>query len=95
MSAGNLVVTSSLGALPETCSGFASMYDYTPDLQTHASRFYHKLKSAITTVRGLQSKVNGYTIDDLLHTQKEYVDHFYSWELRGTEWTEFLTKLTK
>lgn len=95
MSAGNLVVTSSLGALPETCSGFASMYDYTPDLQTHASRFYHNLKSAIMTVRGLQSKVNGYTVDDLLHAQKEYVDHFYSWELRGTEWTEFLTKLKK
>jgi len=95
MSAGNLIVCPNYGALPETTSGFAQMYDWTPDVNEHAKRFYYEMKHAIEVVRGYTKKVNGLYIQNVLEKQKEYADHFYNWELRGKEWTEFLTDIQK
>lgn len=95
-SAGNLIVTNNFGALAETTAGFAHSYDYTPDVNVHANRFYDKLKSAINSIR--TRKYYGVYGDDLelhLSEQKKYIDHFYNWELRGKEWTEFLTNIQK
>ena len=47
LSAGLEIVTSSLGALPETLNGFATMYPFVQDKQQHATYFYQALKEAI------------------------------------------------
>lgn len=94
MSAGNLIVTNNLGALTETTAGFALQYDYTDNINIHAQRFYDALKKGIDVVRN-GGKIHDVEIGELLYKQKEYADHFYNWNLRGQEWTEFLTKITK
>ena len=94
MSAGNLIVTNNLGALPETTAGYAMMYDYTENVQDHASRFYLEMKKAIAIIRGdSDEKVHGRYINDHLFEQKKYADRFYNWELRAKEWTEFLKRI--
>ncbi len=47
LSAGLEIVTSSLGALPETTNGFATMYPYVEDKNQHAMYLYQALKHAI------------------------------------------------
>lgn len=96
MSAGNLIVTNNLGALSETTAGFSLMYDYTENINTHASRFYDALTNGINLIRKggkLHNIPVGFEKYNLLSEQKQYADHFYNWELRGKEWTEFLTKI--
>ena len=97
MSAGNLIVTNNLGALPETSAGFSLMYDYQSNLNLHAQNFYNTLKEGIDSIRGngIGKKINGMSITSLLEEQKKYADIFYNWEFRGQQWTEFLTKLLK
>jgi glycosyltransferase involved in cell wall biosynthesis len=94
MSAGNLIVTNNLGALPETTAGFALQYDFVNDINSHARIFYYTLKKGIDLIRN-GGEINGRTIGfekrNLLTAQKDYADHFYNWKLRGQEWTEFLT----
>lgn len=96
MSAGNLIVTNNLGALPETTAGFAYMYDYTENVQEHAKRFYSVLKDSINKVRNREAgTIHGMNMGTLLSEQKNYADKFYNWHLRADEWTEFLTKISK
>lgn len=94
-SAGNLIVTSNLGALPETTSGFAMMYDYTSDLNTHANRFYQMLKSAIASIRSGKLDSPYGSLQTHLEEQKRYIDTFYNWNLRGKQWTSFLTSISR
>lgn len=94
-SAGNLIVTNNLGALAETASGFAQMYDYTENIQEHAKRFYVELKKAILSVR--TGKFDGPYGDSLgihLQEQKKYIDSFYNWKIRGQQWTNFLNSIS-
>ncbi len=93
-SAGNLIVTNNLGALAETASGFAQMYDYTENIQEHANRFYVELKKAILSARtGKFNSPYGDSLSVHLQEQKKYIDSFYDWKIRGQQWTEFLTKI--
>ncbi len=46
MSAGCRAVVPVLGALPETASGFAQLYRYTPDKKEHAAKFAHEIGTA-------------------------------------------------
>ena len=93
-SAGNLIVTNNLGALPETTCGYALMYDYTTDLNEHAKRFYYALKRGIELVRSQRSNMyENYPLFCVLEEQKRYVDTLYSWRRRKEEWTRFLTEI--
>ena len=49
LSAGVLVVTSNLGALPETLNGFGTMYEFTADVKAHAEAFEKAMHKAIDT----------------------------------------------
>jgi UDP-glucose:(glucosyl)LPS alpha-1,2-glucosyltransferase len=51
MSADNICVISSLGALPETSLGSQIMYDYTDYIHDHANIFYHSLLLGIQTAK--------------------------------------------
>lgn len=87
MSAGCHVICPDLGALPETTSNFAIMYPYTPEKVDHANKFYRILRSAVE-----------YHFDegltDKLMMQKVYIDSFYNWDLRISEWDSFLRSLS-
>ena len=83
LSAGVQVVCPNLGALPETTGGFATMYHFNPDVQFHANVFANFLKGAI----------ENYNTDDMLNKlifAKNWVDNFYSWDIRKNQWIGML-----
>ena len=88
MSAGNLIVTSNLAALPETTAGYAMMYQYHEDLNQHANRFYGQLDNAINAWFGA-----GEPLARHLMEQKHYADTMYSWQRRAAEWNQLLRSL--
>jgi glycosyltransferase involved in cell wall biosynthesis len=77
LSAGLRVVTSNLGALPETTEGWARMYPYLMDKEKHASYFSKILNEEIEYVKGggfnPQSQIDGYK-------------QRWSWDMRINEW---------
>jgi glycosyltransferase involved in cell wall biosynthesis len=84
LSAGLRVVTSNLGALPETTEGWSRMYPYLMDKQTHATQFSKILNEEIEYVKGggfnSQSQIDGYK-------QK------WSWDMRINEWKALINGL--
>jgi glycosyltransferase involved in cell wall biosynthesis len=88
MSAKCLTVTNNLGALPETCANFASMYQFTEDGQKHVNRFASILNNTINVMK----KNDGW--QNQLDVQKNYFDNFYSWNFRAKEWDLLLKGLS-
>ena len=84
MSAGCEVVCPNYAALPETTANFATMYQWTEDIQHHANVFANMLNTAIK-VRFNDNEIRK------LNFQKTYIDNFYNWELRANQWTGLLT----
>lgn len=82
--AGCQIVTTDLGALPETCGQWAQFTEYTPD---HAS-----LVDAY--VQMLRTAVDNYTPDSVqLAEQSQWFNNEYSWNNRAKEWGTFLNGL--
>lgn len=86
MSAGCLIVTSSLAALPETCANWALMYDFSEDMQDHASRCALTLADAIQLLEDP-------AIAQRLQIQREYINGFYNWDVRAKQWTVLLNSI--
>lgn len=86
MSAGCICVHPSLAALPETSANWTFQYDFSEDMQDHASRH------ALTLMDAMQI-VGDENMQARLDMQKAYVDGFYSWDVRQQQWTVFLNNL--
>lgn len=86
MSAGCLCVHPNYGALPETAADWTWMYQYQQNQRDHAMVFYNMLQQAIEAIK------SGQTINRL-YNQKQYIDMFYSWDLRALEWQQLLTSM--
>lgn len=84
LSAGLRVLTSSLGALPETTEGWAHLYPYLMDKNKHAEVFASLLKKEIDTVR------KGIHLEEQV---KVYAPR-WSWDNRINQWTNYLDTLT-
>jgi len=63
---------------------FASMYQWTEDINHHANVFANVLNNTIK---------NRFEDNEIrkLNFQKNYVDNFYNWDLRANQWTGLLT----
>ena len=83
LSAGLRVVTSNLGALPETTEGWARMYPYLMNKDKHAEVFSKILAEEISLIN---------TQD--LELQKQVYLPRWSWDQRITEWTNYLDTLS-
>jgi len=86
MSAGCQIVTSSLGALPETTGGFATMYGFVENRQFHANMFAGALKQAVDNH---ESFIN----TNKANVQKNWADYVYNWDIRLQEWENLLRQL--
>jgi len=94
MSAGNLIVTPNLAALPETTAGYAMMYQYDEDLNVHANRFFQVLNNAIMVWKNAQkSPEEAAGLQNHLNMQKSHADYMYCWERRAQEWTALLSEM--
>ena len=84
--AGCKIITTNLGALPETCDKWATYvdYQYGNDLDLLAERYAQTLNTAIDSYWE-----NSYTMND----QSRWFNEQYSWHTRATEWLEFFNKI--
>lgn len=88
MSAGCEVVCPNLGALPETTAGFATMYQYHEDMNTHANVFANLLNQSIRLKLDEDNNAK-------YNFQKNWTDAMYNWDYRAAEWTGLLQGLLK
>jgi glycosyltransferase involved in cell wall biosynthesis len=88
LSAGLRVVTSALGALPETTEGWSRMYPYLMDKSKHAEVYAKVLGEEI-------NKLKSGELDAHLELQKQVYAPRWSWNERIKEWTNFLDTLTQ
>jgi glycosyltransferase involved in cell wall biosynthesis len=86
LSAGLRVVTSNLGALPETTEGWARMYPYLRDSSLHALHFADILLEEIELVRSGK-------LDEHLTQQTQTYNTRWTWDYRIKEWLQFLDGL--
>jgi glycosyltransferase involved in cell wall biosynthesis len=86
LSAGLRVVTSNLGALPETTEGWARMYPYLMDPSLHSQTFANVLLEEIELVRKGE-------LDEYLTQQVQIYNTRWTWDYRIKEWLKFLDGL--
>lgn len=84
--AGLRVVTSAIGALPETTEGWARMYSYIEDREDHAKLFSEILSEEINLM------FSGKLIDSLKRQKSEYTKNWH-WDSRIEDWKKFLKKI--
>ena len=86
MSAGLMCVHPNLAALPETCGGLTSMYQFDADPNRHAKIFYDNLNNSIEQV--LKDETQNY-----LKFVKLYADNKFSLDKIGNMWDYTLRNL--
>jgi glycosyltransferase involved in cell wall biosynthesis len=87
MASGCYIITSDLGALPETSANFASLVGVDDDWNRYGEVFINQ------TVAILQKYLNGDDeLESHLRKQVDFVNHNYGWEIRTQQWINFLIK---
>lgn len=86
LSVGLRVVTSNIGALPETTEGWARMYTFMPNSDFHIKKFAYILSEEIDKIRSGE-------LDEHLELQKRVYTPRWSWNKRIEEWKNFLDGL--
>jgi glycosyltransferase involved in cell wall biosynthesis len=91
MASGCRVVTSKLGALPETTAGFASLVPIMPSRESYMENFINE------TINVLE-EFNGQRLEDTekhLRKQVDYITTLCSWPIIAEEWVEWLSLLLR
>ena len=88
MAAGCQIVSTSMGALFETCSPFASFVTFDRDFNNLDKKFQTKLTQSIDNYWSIENQ-------ELLKLQQDTINKTYSWEVRAKEWVNFLDDIKK
>jgi glycosyltransferase involved in cell wall biosynthesis len=88
MMSGCLVITSSLGALPETCGDWAWMFPYSENPDHVAQHTYNMMISAL-------DHYSDPAVQVALQLQSGYYQNFYSFEARKPQWKALLDVVIK
>ena len=83
MAAGLYCVTTNYGALYETGAEFPMYVPYSNNYKSLAMKFAEGIEVAAQSLENSQ-------INDYLKVQRDYVNRFYNWKLKGDSWTRFL-----
>lgn len=86
LSAGLRVLTSSIGALPETTEGWANIYPFLADNNVHIEKYAQYLNAEIDKLK------TGF-LDEYLHLQSQVYGTLWSWDARINDWSDFLNPL--
>jgi glycosyltransferase involved in cell wall biosynthesis len=86
LTTGLKVVTSNLGALPETTEGWARMYPYMNSPELHAMRFANILSEEIEKIRNNSEESH-------LQSQMKVYNTRWTWDHRINEWNNLLNGL--
>jgi len=89
MASGCWIVSSNLGALPETTAGFARLISIESDWEVYKDRFVEE------TVQVLTKCIATDTTDSETHLRRqvEYVNSSYTWSVRAEQWVQWLSSL--
>jgi glycosyltransferase involved in cell wall biosynthesis len=85
--AGCSLVTTDLGALPETGSMYAKMMTIKPD----------EISIKIAYAQHLNQAINDYwdkSNQELLKEQSDFYNKFYSWDVRAKQWNNFFDEVS-
>jgi glycosyltransferase involved in cell wall biosynthesis len=85
MAAGCIVVTSDLGALPETLGGHGILTSVPMDGLAHANAY---AESLINTMTNLQQEWQSGALADRLMAQVQWAHDNYTWDARAAEWID-------
>ena len=88
MASGCQVVTTALGALPETCSSFGTFVDFDRNFDSLEKKFSEVL---LNSIKNFWSDKN----QDKLKLQRETINATYSWDVRSIEWKNFFDEMRK
>tara|TARA_Y100000004_G_scaffold86832_1_gene97320 strand:- start:846 stop:1775 length:930 start_codon:yes stop_codon:yes gene_type:complete len=83
LAAGVHVITTNFGALPETCSEWPTYVNYTKNHDLLAESFAHAIDASAYYLH--EEDMQKY-----LNEQQKFYKRFYSWDRKGSEWTNFL-----
>ena len=83
MAAGLYCVTTNFGALYETGAEFPMYVPYSNNYKSLAMKFAEGIEVAAQSLENPE-------INDYLKVQKDYVNRFYNWKIKGISWTRFL-----
>ena len=86
MAAGCNVVTTSLGALYETCSPFGKFITFDRNFQNLENKFQIKLTECIENYWSNENQ-------ELLKLQASIINKTYTWEARSKDWIDFLDQI--
>jgi len=86
-SAGCQIVTTNLGALPETCNDWATYIPHGPNREVLASRFAVELEKAINNYWDEENQ-------NSLLAQSTHYHKYWSWETRAKDWQTFFNTIT-
>lgn len=88
MASGAFVITSDIGALPETTAGFASLVSW-DEPRKYAEQYFGRVFDFVDLRKnGEQS-----TLFERLTQQIEFVRRHYVWSVRAKEWVDWLSSL--
>jgi len=80
MAAGCFIVTSKLGALPETTAGFAKLIEVDGDWQRYGNLFIREILNFLYNPKDLSAQV-------------AYANKHYTWKVRAKEWETWIKTL--
>jgi glycosyltransferase involved in cell wall biosynthesis len=89
MASGCWIVTSDLGALPETTAGFGYLIPIEGDWEAYKDRFIEETVRVLTACTGTDS-INAETH---LRRQVDYVNREYNWSVRAQQWVQWLSRI--
>lgn len=88
MAAGCRVITSALGALPETCAGFAELIPVGPIRVAYLEDFVERTVAVLRAVACAEPAV-----EMLLRRQVQYIRENATWDSRASLWCDWLMKI--
>ena len=91
MASGCLILTSALGALPETTAGFAHLTAVTGDWEQYAQGFLE----ATVSVLQLTLQSDRTALENHLRRQVDFANQNYTWSTRAQEWISWLSSLER
>jgi len=86
---GCVIVHPNYGALPETTMHHSVMYQFHPDLTTHAYRFYSQLAGVINTI-----KEQPVSYKSVVLATSDLYNNVYQWDVIRNKWINLLEELS-
>jgi len=89
MASGCMIVSSHLGALPETTAGYARLLEESPRSEEYAEAFVDAVAESIEKVMGPERE----EVEEHLQEQIKYCRDNYRWEVKVGAWINWLEKM--